>query len=142
MFLWTLYTAFTLQSQAMHYRRIVCLILGMWLGGVLIMAWFGARSFQTADSVMNQSNPGFALQTKPLGPATTRAVLRHEIADQNRWLFQCLECVGRWEPAGAAEETRFVRQLGACGKSYAAMPKIVWMNWRCATGSPLATQRT
>lgn len=75
----------------MQYRRIVCLILGMWLGGGLIMAWFGARSFQTADSVMNQSNPGFALQTKPLGPATTRAVLRHEIADQNRWLFQCWE---------------------------------------------------
>ena len=28
------------------------------------------------------------------------------------------------------------------GGSYAAMPKIVWMNWRCATASPLATQRT
>jgi hypothetical protein len=27
------------------------------------------------------------------------------------------------------------------GWSYAAIPKIVWMNWRCATGSPLATQR-
>jgi len=26
--------------------------------------------------------------------------------------------------------------------SYAAMPKIVWINWRCATGSPLANQRT
>jgi hypothetical protein len=25
---------------------------------------------------------------------------------------------------------------------YAAMPKIVWMNCRCATASPLATQRT
>ena len=28
------------------------------------------------------------------------------------------------------------------GGSYAAMPKIVWMTWRCATASPLATQRT
>jgi hypothetical protein len=26
--------------------------------------------------------------------------------------------------------------------SYAAMPKIAWMNWRCATASPFATQRT
>jgi len=26
--------------------------------------------------------------------------------------------------------------------SYAAMPKIVWINWRCAIASPLATQRT
>ena len=28
------------------------------------------------------------------------------------------------------------------GTSYAAMPKIVWMNWRCATASPCATQPT
>jgi len=36
------------------------------------------------------------------------------------------------------------REAMACvpGESYAAMPKIVWMNRRCATGSPLATQRT
>jgi RNA-directed DNA polymerase len=27
------------------------------------------------------------------------------------------------------------------GWNYPAIPKIVWMNWRCATGSPLATQR-
>jgi hypothetical protein len=26
--------------------------------------------------------------------------------------------------------------------SYAVMPKIAWTNWRCATASPLATQRT
>ena len=26
--------------------------------------------------------------------------------------------------------------------SYAAMPKTAWMNWRCATASPLGTQRT
>jgi len=27
-------------------------------------------------------------------------------------------------------------------ESYAVTPKIAWINWRCATGSPLATQRT
>jgi hypothetical protein len=75
----------------MHYRRIVCLILGLWLGGGLVMAWFGARSFSTPDRIINQSNPGFALQTKPLGPATTRAVLHHAVAEQNRWLFQSWE---------------------------------------------------
>jgi hypothetical protein len=75
----------------MHYRRIVCLILGLWLGGGVIMAWFGARSFTVPQSVINESNPGFALQTKPLGPATTRAVLKHQVADMNRWLFQSWE---------------------------------------------------
>ncbi|HTS66647.1 MAG TPA: hypothetical protein VMH28_31705 [Candidatus Acidoferrales bacterium] len=75
----------------MHYRRIVCLILGLWFGGGIVMSWFGARSFATVTDVMNQSNPGFALQTKPLGPAATRTVLRHEVAEMNRWLFQFWE---------------------------------------------------
>jgi hypothetical protein len=75
----------------MHYRRIVCLILGLWLGGGMIMAWFGARSFGTPDRLINQSNPGFVLQTKPLAPGMTRAVLRHQVADLNRWLFQSWE---------------------------------------------------
>jgi hypothetical protein len=74
----------------MHYRRIVCLILGLWLGGGIIMAWFGARSFSIPDRLVNQSNPGFVLQTKPLGTAT-RAVLKYEVAEMNRWLFQSWE---------------------------------------------------
>ena len=72
----------------MHYRRIVALLLGLWLGGDIVMAWFGARSFQTVNRVMNGSNPVFALQTKPLGPANTRMVLRYQIAEENRYLFQ------------------------------------------------------
>lgn len=55
------------------------------------MAWFGARSFSTVDRIMNESHPGFALQTRPLGHAVTRTVLRHEVAEQNRWLFQSWE---------------------------------------------------
>src|SRR5215471_14876336 len=74
----------------MHYRRIICLILGLWLGGGLIMAWFGARSFATPDRMLNRPNPGFVLQTRPLGTAT-RAVLKHEVVEMNRWLFQSWE---------------------------------------------------
>jgi hypothetical protein len=72
----------------MHYRRIMCLLLGFWLGGGIVMALFGARSFATVDRVMNGSNPVFAVQTRPIGPATTRMVLRYQIAEQNRFLFQ------------------------------------------------------
>lgn len=57
------------------------------------MAWFGARSFETVHRVMNESNPVFAVQTRPLGQATTRMVLRHEIAEQNRYLFQNWEYI-------------------------------------------------
>jgi hypothetical protein len=72
----------------MHYRRIVCFLLGVWLGGGILMAWYGARSFSTVETIMNQSNPGFVVQTKPLGPAATRTVLRYIVAEQNRWLFR------------------------------------------------------
>jgi hypothetical protein len=72
----------------MHYRRIVCFLLGVWLGGGILMAWYGARSFGTVETIMNQSNPGFVVQTRPLGPAATRMVLRYVVAEQNRWLFR------------------------------------------------------
>jgi hypothetical protein len=72
----------------MHYRRIVCLLLGLWLGGDILMSWYGIRSFGTVENIMNQSNPGFVVQTKPLGPAVTRTVLRYVVAEQNRWLFR------------------------------------------------------
>ncbi|MCX6631908.1 MAG: hypothetical protein NTW28_30235 [Candidatus Solibacter sp.] len=72
----------------MHYRRIVCFLLGVWLGGGILMAWYGARSFGTVEAIMNQSNPAFVVQTKDLGPAVTRMVLRHAVMEQNRWLFR------------------------------------------------------
>ena len=72
----------------MHYRRIVCFILGLWFGGGLVMAWYGSRSFGTVNEIMNSSNPAFTVQTKPLGPAATRLVLRYEVAEQNRWFFR------------------------------------------------------
>src|SRR3954454_9381951 len=72
----------------MHYRRIVALLLGLWMGGALMMAWFGVRSFSTVNRIMNESNPAFVIQTRPLGQANTRSVLRYSVAEQNRFLFQ------------------------------------------------------
>jgi hypothetical protein len=83
--------AVSLESEVMHYRRIVCFLLGVWLGGEILMAWYGARSFGTVETIMNQSNPAFVLQTKALGPAMTRLVLRYAVAEQNRWLFRSWE---------------------------------------------------
>src|SRR5262245_28357154 len=72
----------------MHYRRIVCLLLGIWFGGGIVMALYGARSFASVDRVMNQSNPVFSLQTRPIGRANTRMALRFQVAEENRYLFQ------------------------------------------------------
>jgi hypothetical protein len=69
----------------------VCFILGLWFGGGLVMAWYGARSFNTVDDLMNSSNPAFAVQTKPLGQAATRLVLHYQIVEQNRSFFRSWE---------------------------------------------------
>ena len=61
------------------------------MGGGILMFWYGARSFGTVADIMNQSNPAFVLQTKPLGPVVTRLVLRYEVAEQNRWLTRSWE---------------------------------------------------
>ena len=55
------------------------------------MAWYGSFSFGTIHRVMNASNPVFAVQTKPLGPATTRMILRYQVAEENRMFFQSWE---------------------------------------------------
>lgn len=55
------------------------------------MAWYGARSFGTVESIMSQANPAFVAQTKALGPAATRLVLRYAVAEQSRWLFRSWE---------------------------------------------------
>jgi hypothetical protein len=75
----------------MHYRRIVCFILGMWFGGGLIMAWYGSQSIGAVNDMMNSANPALLAQTKPMGPAATRQVLRYVVAEQNRWMFRSWE---------------------------------------------------
>src|SRR3974377_964435 len=80
-----------LESEVMHYRRIVCFLLGVWLGGGILAAWYGARSFGTIGAIVNQSNPAFVAQTQALGPAATRLMLRYVVAEQNQWLFRSWE---------------------------------------------------
>ena len=50
----------------MHYRRIACFMLGLWLGGGLLMAWFGVASFRTVDHMLSRPNPVFAAQMRAL----------------------------------------------------------------------------
>lgn len=57
------------------------------------MAWYGAHSFTSVSSVMNGTNPVFAVQTRPLGRVNTRMALRYEIAEQNRYLFENWEYI-------------------------------------------------
>jgi hypothetical protein len=75
----------------MHYRRIACFMLGLWLGGGLLMAWVAAQNSRSVDRLLSQSNPFVAVQIKTLGPAGTRLLLRYQAAEQDRWYFESWE---------------------------------------------------
>src|SRR5947207_14334888 len=75
----------------MHYRRIACFMLGLWLGGGLLMAWFGAASFRTVDHMLSNPNPLLSVQMRTLGPGGARLLLRYQVAEQNRRLFATWE---------------------------------------------------
>jgi hypothetical protein len=77
----------------MNSRRLTCFVLGLWFGGALLMAWFGATSFRSADYLLQQQQHTVAPMVSALGPAAARAFLRYYTAEQNRYYFETWETV-------------------------------------------------
>jgi hypothetical protein len=75
----------------MYYRRIASLLLGLWLGGGLLMAWIAIDSFRSVDRMLTASGPVAAIQITALGPGVARSLLRYQAAEQNRSLFETWE---------------------------------------------------
>jgi hypothetical protein len=75
----------------MHYRRMASLLLGLWLGGGLLTAWFAIESFRSVDRLLSAPGPVVAIQIRALGPGGARALLRYQAAEQNRSFFQTWE---------------------------------------------------
>jgi len=63
--------------------------------------------------------------------------VERKLASTGGHFWQASPCDGSVANSESEEATMY-----AAGGSYAATPKMVWMNSRCATASPLATQRT
>ncbi|HUI81022.1 MAG TPA: hypothetical protein VLY24_24025 [Bryobacteraceae bacterium] len=72
----------------MHSRRLACLFLGIWLGASLLMAWVATENFRNVDRLLAKPSPAAILSIKPLGPAAARLLLRYQVSEQNRRLFQ------------------------------------------------------
>ena len=72
----------------MHYRRIASLLLGLWLGVGLLMAWIAIETFRSVDRLLVAPGPVVAIQIKALGPGGARALLRYQAAEQNRSFFE------------------------------------------------------
>jgi len=74
----------------MHSRRFACLLLGMWLGGGFLVAWMTTQSVRSAERLFDEDASVIVL-LKTIGPTAGRAVLRHQVAEQNRDLVETWE---------------------------------------------------
>lgn len=106
-----------------HFRRLACFLLGLWLGGGLFMDMVVTQNFRSVDRLLAKPAPGAAQQLDKLGPAAARVLLRHQVSEQNRWYF---ETWGLMETAiGAA--LLLVLLFGSTEKNFALLLALLML---------------
>ena len=68
----------------MSSRRMACLLLGLWLGAGLLMAWVATQDLGSADRLTAHPDLAVAVQLKSLGANQTLPLLRYLAAEQTR----------------------------------------------------------
>jgi hypothetical protein len=76
----------------MHTRRLVCLLLGVWLGSAVFMFFVATQNFRSVDRLLAKQTPNeFAASVKTLGTQNARALLRYHSSELNRFYFDTWE---------------------------------------------------
>ncbi len=76
----------------MHSRRLSSLLLGAWLGCSLFMGAVAILSFRSARTLLEEAPPQMRVLTeKAGGQEAMTQILRYEVAEQNRQLFEIWE---------------------------------------------------
>ena len=79
---------FTVKLGIVHFRRLACFLLGLWLGGGLFMDMVVTQNFRSVDRLLSRPAPAAAQQLEKLGHDDARMLLRHQVSEQNRWYFE------------------------------------------------------
>lgn len=72
----------------MHFRRLACFLLGAWLMGGLFMATVATQNFHSVDRLLAAPAAPARPQLDKLGHEAARALLRYQVAEQNRLYFE------------------------------------------------------
>jgi len=72
----------------MNTRRIICTLLGMWIGASLFMASVAAFSFRVVNELILNPVPEMAPYLKVLSSEKIRLLARFQAAEFNRTLFE------------------------------------------------------
>jgi hypothetical protein len=75
------------RRTAARTRRVVTFLLGLWCGGMLLVALVAPASFTAADSVLKAPPPALETVIEKVDAATAQAVLRYQVAEVNRLMF-------------------------------------------------------
>jgi hypothetical protein len=78
----------------MHFRRFAAFLLGAWLAGCLFMDMVATQNFRSVDRLLAAPPPELAERVQAMGGHdAARMLLRHQVAEQNRWYFEGWEQV-------------------------------------------------
>jgi hypothetical protein len=76
----------------MHVRRLVCFLLGAWLGGSFFMTMVATQNFRSVDRLLMNASPTAEQHIKSMGGREeARRFLRYSVSEQNRWYFETWE---------------------------------------------------
>jgi cell division protein FtsW (lipid II flippase) len=76
----------------MHFRRFAAFLLGAWLAGCLFMDMVATQNFRSVDRLLAAPSPQLAERVQAMGGHdAARMLLRHQVAEQNRWYFETWE---------------------------------------------------
>ena len=78
----------------MHFHRFAAFLLGAWLAGCLFMDMVATQNFRSVDRLLAAPTPQLAERVQAMGGHdAARILLRHQVAEQNRWYFETWEQV-------------------------------------------------
>jgi len=69
-------------------RRAAAILIGIWFGGILLVALAAPASFRSVDSAFAAPPEVLSSAVKTLGPSTTRELLMYQVSEANRLLFE------------------------------------------------------
>ncbi len=75
----------------MHWRRFASFILGAWMFGLFVAAYYAAANIGFAARFLAAPAPDAAAILQPLGEARSQMLLAHVAAEQNRLFLQRFE---------------------------------------------------
>jgi len=75
----------------MHIRRILCWLLGGWIGASLFMFVVATQNFRSVDRLLASPAGLVAIEQSGLNRDPARMLLRYQVSEQNRWYFETWE---------------------------------------------------